>query len=99
MAGPQVRFLPKGPTCILDLQLATNPERSPFERYDLGHGFFFVGLRILLTNINGREGEKEKKRKERIAYKTSPTSAMFPISTRGHVAWPCVTITCDCVNV
>ncbi len=50
--------------------------------WHLGHGFF-------LTNIKGREGEKEKKRKERIAYKTSPTSAMFPISTcavtlRGH---------------
>ncbi len=59
----------------------------------LGHGFFFVGVRILLTNMKGREGEKEKKkkRKERIAYKTSPTSAMFSISTqvvtlRGH-AW------------
>ncbi len=43
---------------------------------------FFVGLGILLTNIKGREGEKEMKIKERIAYKTSPTSAMIPISMR-----------------
>ncbi len=43
---------------------------------------FIVGLGILLTNIKGREGEQEIKIKERIAFKTSPTTAVFPISMR-----------------